>query len=70
MKNSAAMKKASETYLKGILEYTEEELVSIDSALVRTAQEQSRVVTGSLGGRLAWPGLLRKIDRIDASYKT
>jgi ribulose-5-phosphate 4-epimerase/fuculose-1-phosphate aldolase len=46
------------------------ELVSIDSALVRTAQEQSRVVTGSLGGRLAWPGLLRKIDRIDASYKT
>jgi ribulose-5-phosphate 4-epimerase/fuculose-1-phosphate aldolase len=46
------------------------ELVSIGSALVRTAQEQSRVVTGSLGGRLAWPGLLRKIDRIDASYKT
>jgi ribulose-5-phosphate 4-epimerase/fuculose-1-phosphate aldolase len=46
------------------------ELVSIDSALILTAQEQSRVVTGSLGGRLAWPGLLRKIDRIDASYKT
>jgi ribulose-5-phosphate 4-epimerase/fuculose-1-phosphate aldolase len=46
------------------------ELVSIDSALIRTAQEQSRVVTGSLGGRLAWPGLLRKLDRIDDSYKT
>jgi glyceraldehyde 3-phosphate dehydrogenase len=27
---SAAMKKASETYLKGILEYTEEEVVSTD----------------------------------------
>ena len=46
------------------------ELVLIDSALVRTAQEQSRVVTRSLGGCLAWPGLLRKLDRIDDSYKT
>jgi len=27
---SAAMKKASETYLKGILEYTEDEVVSSD----------------------------------------
>jgi hypothetical protein len=26
-------------------------------------------VTKGLGGKLAWPGLLRKLDRIDASFR-
>jgi hypothetical protein len=28
-----------------------------------------QTVTKGLGGALAWPGLLRKLDRKDASYK-
>ena len=46
------------------------ELVLVNPTLVQSAQEQSRTVTHSLGARLVWPGLLRIIDRIDASYGT
>ena len=30
----------------------------------------ARQVTRGLGGALAWPGLLRRLDRVDPSYKT
>ena len=33
------------------------------------AQAQAAQVTRSLGGALAWPGLLRKLDRLDTSYR-
>jgi hypothetical protein len=29
-----------------------------------------RVQTGGLGGRFAWPALLRSLERSDASYRT
>ena len=45
------------------------ELITIPDAIVSTAQEQARVATKSLGGMLAWPGLLRRLDRIDPSYR-
>lgn len=45
------------------------ELLSIDPSVIETAQTQARQVTRGRGGALAWPGLLRRLDRIDPSYK-
>ena len=45
------------------------ELVSVDPAIVEGVGHASRVQTGGLGGRFVWPALLRKLDRIDPSYK-
>ena len=45
------------------------ELVTVDPRIVATAQQQAAQVTKNLGGQLAWPGLLRKLDRIDASFR-
>ncbi len=45
-------------------------LIEIPASILSTAQEQARVATRSLGaGALAWPGLLRRLDRIDTSYR-
>jgi hypothetical protein len=33
------------------------------------AKAQMKAVTAGLGANLAWPALLRKLDRIDTSYK-
>lgn len=46
------------------------ELVPIPAAIINGAQQQAKKVTKSQGGMLAWPGLLRRLDRIDASYRT
>jgi ribulose-5-phosphate 4-epimerase/fuculose-1-phosphate aldolase len=46
------------------------ELIPIPKAVLDGAVQQSKVVTRNLGGKLAWPGLLRKLDRADSSYKT
>src|ERR1700722_11084845 len=45
------------------------ELVAIDPHIVATAQMQATTVTKSAGGALAWPALLRKLDRIDPSFR-
>lgn len=45
-------------------------LTRIPDAIVATSVEQSRQVTKGKGAGLAWPGLLRRLDRIDASYRT
>lgn len=45
------------------------ELVPVHPQILATAQAQATQVTRSLGGALAWPGLLRKLDRLDASYR-
>lgn len=44
-------------------------LVPVPDALVATAQQQASTVTKSLGAQLVWPGLLRMLDRRDASYR-
>ena len=44
-------------------------LISIPQPILDGARAQAKVVTKGLGGQLAWPGLLRKLDRMDASYK-
>ena len=45
------------------------ELISIDPRIISGAQAMVRQVTGSLGGALAWPGLLRKLDRSDPGFR-
>jgi ribulose-5-phosphate 4-epimerase/fuculose-1-phosphate aldolase len=45
------------------------ELIGIDPRIVKGIAAQAREVTKGLGGQLAWPGLLRKLDRRDASFR-
>jgi hypothetical protein len=45
------------------------DLIMIDPWVVETGRQQGQVATGSAGGALAWPALLRKLDRIDPSYR-
>jgi len=46
------------------------DLIEIDAGVLRTAGEQSRGATLSKGpGALIWPGLLRRLDRLDPSYR-
>jgi ribulose-5-phosphate 4-epimerase/fuculose-1-phosphate aldolase len=44
-------------------------LVPIDPRILAGAQMQARQVLRGAGGGLAWPGLCRRLDRIDPSYK-
>ncbi len=46
------------------------ELVSIPKTVLAGAREQGRAATRDAGGGLAWPGLLRKLDRVDPSFRT
>jgi ribulose-5-phosphate 4-epimerase/fuculose-1-phosphate aldolase len=47
------------------------ELIPVDPRIIGTAAEQARVATRGIGGgALAWPGLLRRLDRIDPSFRT
>src|SRR5271170_5350718 len=46
------------------------ELIPIDPRIIATAQQQAKTVTHGTGGALAWPALLRKLDRIDPSYRS
>ena len=45
------------------------ELTKIDPRILAGIQAQVDEVLGSLGGALAWPALLRKLDRRDATYR-
>lgn len=44
------------------------EMVQVDSRIVAGIQQQAEQVTKGLGGGLAWPGLLRKLDRKNPGY--
>lgn len=44
-------------------------LTSVNPAIVAGIQAQIDLVTKGMGGELAWPGLLRKLDRRDPSYR-
>lgn len=45
------------------------ELLMIPQAIINGAQQQAKTATKSLGGMLAWPGLLRRLERLDPSFK-
>jgi ribulose-5-phosphate 4-epimerase/fuculose-1-phosphate aldolase len=44
-------------------------LIPVHPQIIAGAQAQAKAVTKGLGGMLAWPGLLRRLDRLDASYR-
>ena len=45
-------------------------LIHVDPRIIATAAEQARQATrGAGGGALTWPGLLRRLDRADPSYR-
>ena len=45
------------------------ELIQVSKPIVEGIQAQAAEVTRGLGGHLVWPGLLRKLDRLDRSYR-
>jgi ribulose-5-phosphate 4-epimerase/fuculose-1-phosphate aldolase len=45
------------------------ELIPIDPRIIETGEQQAETVTHGAVGALAWPALLRKLDRIDPSYR-
>jgi ribulose-5-phosphate 4-epimerase/fuculose-1-phosphate aldolase len=45
------------------------ELVSVQEPILARVSSQLEAVTVGLGAQLAWPGLLRKLDRIDPTYR-
>ncbi len=45
------------------------ELISVAAPIVQGIEAQAEKVTRGLGGALIWPGLLRKLDRRDPSYR-
>jgi ribulose-5-phosphate 4-epimerase/fuculose-1-phosphate aldolase len=45
------------------------ELIPVPKQILDGALAQAKMVTKGLGGQLAWPGLLRKLDRTDPSYQ-
>lgn len=46
------------------------ELISVDPRIIAGIKAQAQQVTRAAGGKLAWPGLLRKLDMTDQSYRT
>jgi ribulose-5-phosphate 4-epimerase/fuculose-1-phosphate aldolase len=47
------------------------ELTQVDPRIIAGAQQQAAQVTrGQGGGALVWPGLLRRLDRLDPAYRT
>jgi ribulose-5-phosphate 4-epimerase/fuculose-1-phosphate aldolase len=46
------------------------ELIPVDPQIIAGAAAQADKVTRSAGGALAWPSLLRKLDRLDSSYRS
>jgi ribulose-5-phosphate 4-epimerase/fuculose-1-phosphate aldolase len=45
-------------------------LVSVNAQILAGIQAQASQVTKAAGGQLAWPGILRKLDRMCPEYKT
>ena len=52
-----------------VLAQSSSELQPIATPVLAKIVTQLKTVTVGLGGQLAWPGLLRKLDRIDPSYR-
>jgi ribulose-5-phosphate 4-epimerase/fuculose-1-phosphate aldolase len=46
------------------------ELLPIDPRVIEASMKMSRSSTSGAGGALVWPGLLRKLDRIDPSFRS
>ena len=44
------------------------ELISVHPEIIATARQQAAQVTKGLGSSLTWPGLLRRLDRVNPGY--
>ncbi len=44
-------------------------MTPIPNGIVDTIRQQSEQVTRGMGGKLAWPGLLRKLDRVNPGFR-
>jgi ribulose-5-phosphate 4-epimerase/fuculose-1-phosphate aldolase len=49
---------------------TGDELELIDPTILSGAQDSARAQTKGMGGQFVWPALLRRLDRIDDSYRS
>ncbi|MEO8360743.1 MAG: class II aldolase/adducin family protein [Vicinamibacteria bacterium] len=47
-----------------------DDLITINPLIIAGAKAQVKQVMRHAGGGLAWPGLLRKMDRLDPSFRT
>ena len=65
--NMFVLQKSCEVQLQAMA--TGQKLIRIDDGILATIQQQASTATRGLGGKLAWPGLLRRLDRMDPSYK-
>ena len=45
-------------------------LIHVDARIIQGATAQAKQVTRGLGGALAWPALLRKLERVDPGFKS
>ena len=45
------------------------ELIEVNPAIVAGTAQAMKVQTGGMGGAFAWPALLRKLDRLDPSFR-
>lgn len=46
------------------------ELVTVDPAILAGMADVMRIATAGQGAQIAWPALLRKLERLDPTYKT
>ncbi|TNC80976.1 MAG: class II aldolase [Oleiphilus sp.] len=47
-----------------------QDVISVPQQIVDGIQQAAQMVTKAAGGSLAWPGLLRKLDRLNYPYKS
>jgi len=45
------------------------ELISIDPRIIASVAQATQMQTADLGGAFVWPALIRKLDKLDSSYK-
>ena len=45
------------------------ELIEVDPRIIAGAEQMARTVTRGAGSALTWPGLLRRLDRLDDSWR-
>lgn len=46
------------------------ELITVHPQIIQGVSEALRVQTDGMGGAFAWPSLIRKLERLDSSYRT
>jgi len=44
-------------------------LIQVPASILAGVKEMAEKATRGLGGQIAWPGLLRKLDRLDPSFR-